>query len=54
MSEHNNAPIRLILVVLAFVLFLVAASMWWTAPDSPHRTRLMAAGLACWVASTFF
>jgi hypothetical protein len=54
MNEHNQAPIRLILLVLAFVLFMLGSFLWWTAPDSPHRMRLISGGLACWVLSTFF
>jgi hypothetical protein len=53
MTEHGSAPLRLILVVAAFVLFAIAA-VAWTPPAEPWRTRLIAAGLACWVASTFF
>lgn len=54
MMQENNAPFRLILVVLAAVLFLLGAALWWTVPDSPHRMRLISAGLCCWVLSTFF
>lgn len=54
MNEHIGAPVKLILLVLAFVLFLLASFLWWTVPESPHRTRLIAGGLACWVLSTFF
>lgn len=40
--------ISLILLVLALVLFLVAAA------NTQSRWNLIAAGLACWVASTLF
>jgi hypothetical protein len=42
-----------ILVVFAFCLFAIAA-LWplWNGPE-PHRISIIAAGLACWVASTF-
>lgn len=52
MTEHISAPVRLILMVLAFVLFLIATV--WPAPPEPHYRRLVAAGLACWALSTFF
>jgi hypothetical protein len=54
MEAHNSAPLHLILVIAALLLFIFAAGAFWVAPDWPHRTRLIAAGLACWVASTFF
>jgi hypothetical protein len=53
MTEHNAAPVRLFLVVLATVLFFVAAAAW-PAPVEPYRTKLIAAGLFCWCLSTFF
>lgn len=40
------APLNLILLVLAFVLFLVSA-----AGVASGRINLIAAGLACWVLS---
>lgn len=40
--------ISLILLVMAFVLFLVATF------NVPARWNLIAAGLACWVASVIF
>jgi hypothetical protein len=53
MNEHNGAPLHLILVILAAVLFFLAAA--WPAPEPhPYRPRLVAAGLFCWVLSTFF
>lgn len=54
MNEHVGAPVRLILLVLAAVLFFLGAALWWAVPDSPHRMRLMSAGLCCWVLSQFF
>ena len=51
---ENRAPIRLILAVFALVLFILGAALWWTVPDSPHRLRIISAGLAFWIASTFF
>ena len=50
----NRAPVRIILVVMAFVLFVLGAVAWWATPDNPNRFRLMSAGLACWVLSTFW
>lgn len=43
---------KLILTVFAFVLFVLAALPY--APADPWRTRLIAAGLACWVAVSLF
>jgi hypothetical protein len=54
MNQHIDAPVKLILLVLSFCLFVIAAAMWWTVPENPHRLRIVAAGLACWVASQFF
>lgn len=42
-----TAAAPLILLVFAFVLFVVAAF------NVPSRVNLIAAGLACWVLSTF-
>ena len=39
-----------ILIVAAFVLFLLSAIAWQVAVD-PYRFRLLAAGLACWTLS---
>lgn len=43
-------PLVLIFRVFAFVLFAIAAG-WNPAPPSPWFGRLVAAGLAFWVAS---
>jgi len=53
MTQRNEAPLHLFLVVLACVLFFVAA-VAWPAPIEPYRTKLIAAGLFCWSLSTFF
>ena len=53
MTDRNSAPVRLFLVVLAVVLFFIAA-VAWPAPVEPYRTKLIAAGLFCWSLSTFF
>jgi hypothetical protein len=53
MHTSNEAPVRLILVILAALLFFLGAVSWFI-PQEPHRYRLMSAGLFCWVASTFF
>jgi hypothetical protein len=42
------APIRLVLLIFAFVCFVMAA---WI-PSSPHYPRLVAAGLAFLAASS--
>jgi len=43
------AIVALILLVAAFVLFLLAAL--WNPQPAPSRFNLIAAGLACWVLS---
>jgi hypothetical protein len=53
MNEHISAPFRLFLIVLACVLFFVAA-VAWPAPVEPYRTKLIAAGLFCWAVAQFF
>ncbi len=53
MTQRNEAPLRLILVILAVVFFFIAATAW-PAPIEPYRTKLIAAGLFCWSLSTFF
>ena len=53
MNEHVSAPIRVFLLVLAVVLFFIAA-VAWPAPVEPYRTKLIAAGLFCWALSNFF
>jgi hypothetical protein len=50
---HNEAPLHLILVVLATVLFAIGA-FGWLAPVEPYRTKIISAGLFFWVLSTFF
>lgn len=41
----------LVLLVFAFVLFVLAATNF--IPE-PTKTRIIAAGLACWVAASIF
>ena len=53
MNDRNAAPLHLILVVLACVLFFLGAFAW-PAPVEPYRTKLVAAGMFCWCLSTFF
>jgi hypothetical protein len=53
MNERNSAPLHLILIVLATVLFFLAAFAW-PAPVEPYRMKLVAAGLFFWCLSTFF
>jgi hypothetical protein len=53
MGEKNSAPLHLIFVVLACVLFAISG-FGWLPPVEPWRTKLIAAGLFFWVLSTFF
>jgi hypothetical protein len=53
MTERNSAPLHLIFLILAMVLFLLAG-FGWPAPVEPYRVKLIGAGLFFWVLSTFF
>jgi hypothetical protein len=53
MNRSVNAPIRVILLVIACVCFGFAAFAWPAAVE-PYRSKLIGAGLLCWCASTFF
>lgn len=48
------ANLKLVLLVLAFVLFLVGAGVPFSEPQSPYRWRIVSAGLAAWVAALIF
>jgi hypothetical protein len=52
-SEHNSAPLRLIFVILALVLFALAAFTWYP-PVDPYRMKLGWAGMFFLTLSTFF
>lgn len=49
----NLRFMHLVLLVFAFVLFVLAAVLY-PPPAEPYRSRLIAAGLACWVTSQLF
>jgi len=53
MGEHISAPVHLFLIVLACVLFLLAA-VAWQPPVEPYRIKLISAGLFCWAVAQFF
>jgi hypothetical protein len=53
MLTQNHATVHLVLVILAALLFFIAAFAW-PAPVEPYRTKIIAAGLFFWCASTFF
>ena len=53
MNERNAAPLHLIFVVLAMVLFAIGGFGWIT-PVEPYRVKIVSAGLFFWVLSTFF
>jgi hypothetical protein len=48
-TEFSRTPIRFFLVMLAVVLFFLAAIPF---PPEPWKSRLVAAGLFCWCLST--
>lgn len=50
---HNEAPLHLIFIVVALVLFAIAG-FGWLVPIDPWRDKLIALGLFFWVLSTFF
>jgi len=52
MNQHLSAPLHLFLMVLATVLFFIAA-VAWPAPVEPYRTKLIAGGLFCWCLASF-
>jgi hypothetical protein len=51
--EHNEAPLRLIFVVLALVLFAIAG-FGWPSPIEPYRAKLGWCGMFFLTLSTFF
>ena len=53
MNEHNAAPLRLIFVVLAMVLFAIGG-FGWLAPVEPYRVKIVSAGLFFYVLASFF
>lgn len=53
MTESNSAPLHLICVVLALVMFAIAG-FGWPAPVEPYRMKFVGMGLFFWVLSTFF
>jgi len=52
MIEVSRTPVRFFLVMLAVVLFFLAAVPYPPDPNNPWKFRLMAAGLFCWCLST--
>lgn len=57
MTQHNGAPLHLICVVVALVLFGLATltGPWTQSPAEPwYRGKLISAGLFFLVLSTFF
>jgi hypothetical protein len=53
LNERNSAPLHIILVVLALVLFFLAG-FGWPAPVEPYRLKLIGAGLFFLTLATFF
>ena len=53
MDFHNQAPLRLILMVFALVFFAIAG-FGWPAPVEPYRLKFVGLGLFCVVLATFF
>lgn len=49
---ENHAPLQMICVILALVLFFLGSIPMVWAPYEPYHNRLIAAGLFFWVLST--
>lgn len=54
-NEQHSAPLKIVCVIIAMVLWALAA-VPYTWPPEPHpwRERFIAAGLFFWGLSTFF
>jgi hypothetical protein len=52
-TEHNQAPLHLILVVVALVMFGIAG-FGWLAPIEPYRVKFIGIGLFFATLATFF
>jgi len=53
MQTPHGAPLHLIFMVFALVLFALAA-FGWPQPIEPYRMKLVAGGLFFWCLSFFF
>ncbi len=53
MTERNSAPLHLIFIVLALVMFAIAG-FGWPAPVEPYRVKFIGIGLFFWTLATFF
>lgn len=53
MNERNQAPLHLICVVLAVVMFAIAG-FGWPAPVEPYRVKFIGIGLFFMMLATFF
>lgn len=53
MTERNIAPLHLIFIVLALVMFVIAG-FGWPAPVEPYRVKFIGIGLFFWLLATFF
>lgn len=53
MNMHNQAPLHLIFIVLALVMFAIAG-FGWPAPVETYRVKLIGIGLFFMMLSTFF
>ncbi len=51
--DSNNAPLKLIFVVLALVMFLIAG-FGWPAHVEPYRMKFIGIGLFFWLLSTLW
>lgn len=49
----SGAPVHLILVVLALVMFCIAG-FGWPAPVEPYRLKFIGMGLFFWLLASFF
>jgi len=53
MLPRNEAPIRLIFIVLALVMFAIAG-FGWPNPIEPYRLKFIGIGLFFYVLASFF
>jgi len=53
MERNNGAPLHLICIVIALVMFAIAG-FGWPAPIEPYRVKFIGIGLFFWLLASFF